>query len=451
MSEPQQRLVGTCRHVSDVAKNILDWVGESGEIVSAERVALLHEVYRTETTASTLARALDEGPAVAIVGPSRSGKTQLLAGLVERDGGTVSIRFEGIREQVGLVKYLCPEGARNDRSAVLRLTARPRAPSQNFPVVVRLLSMSDLVKILGAMFLAGAEPRDLEPNVGRIDRAVAEARRRITAEAVPGLAEEDIWDIRHYFTTRFGDQPLVRTLLTSGYWENLTGIVSHLANADRARLLSVLWGGGDLFTNTFRELADAVSSLGCGREARCALDSVLGLDSRTGRFQRRADSIISSATLNGLGQADAETLVVSNEHGQWVSLPRPVLTAVMAEIRLPVVDAGSELLERADLLEFPAIDGLNGDGHSMREIARDPGQLGAVFMRAKASFLLERYTNEQSITAMAVCVDPGNPRLRELAGLVTTWVEKSHGPDPASRERQANGLFVCLTKLDKEF
>lgn len=451
MSDSQKRLASTCRRVGDVAKNILDWVGESGEIVPAERVALLHEVYRAETSASLLARALDEGPAVAIAGLSRSGKTQLLASLAERDGGTVSIRFEGIREQVGLIKYLCPEGTRTGRTAVLRLTARPRPASQNFPVVVRLLSMSDLVKILGAMFLAGAEPRALEPSTIRIDQAIAEARARIAAEPVAGLGEEEIWDIRHYFTTRFGDQPLVRALLTSGYWESLTEIAGRLPNAARARALAVLWGGDDRITDLFEELAGAVAGLGCGREARCALDAVLGLDSRTGRFQRRADSIISAATLNGLGQPDAATLVVSNEHGQWVSLPRPVLAAIVAEVRLPVPDSSSELLARADLLSFPAVDGLNAGGHSMREIERDPAQLGPVFMRAKSSFLLERYTDEQSITALAVCVDPASPRLTELGSLVSAWIEKSHGADPAARESQANGLFVCLTKLDKEF
>ena len=94
-----------------MAKNILDWVGESGEIVSAERVDLLHEVYRTETTASTLARALDEGAAVAIVGASRSGKTQLVASLVERDGGTVSIRFEGGKILLGGGAVTCVDGS----------------------------------------------------------------------------------------------------------------------------------------------------------------------------------------------------------------------------------------------------------------------------------------------------------------------------------------------------
>lgn len=451
MSEAGNRLAVSCRRVGDVAKSILDWVGESDQIIAAERVALLHEIYRTETTASTLVRALDEGPAVAIVGPSRAGKTQLLASLAERDGGTVSIRFEGIREQVGLIKYLCPEGARAGRSAVLRLTARARPASQNFPVVVRLLSMADLVKILGAMFLTGAEAPALEPRPSRIDHALAEARRKVRPEPVAGLAEEDIWDIRHYFTTRFGDEPLIRLLLTSGYWESLTGIAGHLANADRARVLSVLWGGDERLTEVFRSLADAVASLGCEREARCALDAVLGLDPRTGRFQRRPDSIINASTLNALGRPDAETLVVSNEAGQWVSLPRPVLAAVVAEVRLPVADSGAALLDRADLLEFPAIDGLNAGGHAMREIGRDAGQLGPVFMRAKSSYLLERYTDEQAVTAMVVCVDPSSPRLRELGGLVTAWIEKSHGTDPATRERQANGLFVCLTKLDKEF
>ncbi len=451
MSMHDNRLAAACTGVGETARKILDWISESGDLMAAERVALLHEVYRTETSASTLARAMRENPCVAFVGPSRSGKTQLISSIIERDGGTLAIRFDGIREHVNFLKHISPEGGRTGSSTVMRLTARNGTGAQNFPVAVRLLTIADLIKIFGGAFIAGAERSDLEPSMAMIDRTVSEARRRLLAEPQAGLTEEDVWDIRHYFTTHFGEEPLVRALLTGGYWEMLTGLVSHLPNADRGRLLSVLWGGLAPVTDTFVKLADAVVSLSCGREARCALDAVLGIDSRTGRFQRRPDNILSAQTLQNLGRPDDNTVVVSSQFGQWVSIQRTVLAAIIAEVRLPVANASCALLEKADLLEFPSIDAPQGGANLVRGLRKDPGQLGPLYMRAKSTYLLERYVEEQALTSMAVCMEAGNARPGELEGLVSAWVEKSHGADAPAREQQANGLFLCLTKFDKDF
>ncbi|MFM9942199.1 MAG: virulence factor SrfC family protein [Hyphomicrobiaceae bacterium] len=444
------RLHGLCRGVGETAREILDWIGDGADLVAAERVALLHEVYRTETTAATLADALQERPAVAFVGPSRAGKTQLVAALLDPDGA-LNIRFDGIRENINFLKSLAPDSSRYGSAVVTRLTSKGGTGAQNFPLSVRLLTMADVVKIIGAAFITGAERRDLEPDTALLDKRMQEARRHLRAEAVPGLAEEDIWDIRYYFSTRFGEEPLVRALLTSGYWETLTELVAFLSNADRARLLSVLWGGIEPFTATFNALADAVSSLACSQEARCALDATLGLDSRSGRFVRRPDSVLSAQTLATLHQPDDQSVVVASPHGQWVSVPRNVLAALIAEARLPVSGSPAPILDTTDILEFPSIDTTNSASNRVRSLARDPAGLGAIYMRAKSVYLLELYIREQAITSMVACIEPGVAKVGELAGLVAAWVEKSHGPDPAARELQASGLFLCFTKLDKEF
>ncbi len=450
MNARDNRLHGLCRNVGETARQILDWIGDGADLVAAERVALLHEVYRTETTAAMLATALQERPAVAFVGPSRSGKTQLVAALLDPDGAP-NIRFDGIRENINFLKSIAPDSSRYGSAVVTRLTSRTGTGAQNFPLSVRLLSMADVVKIIGAAFITGAERRDLEPDMALLDRRMQEARRHLRAESVPGLAEEDIWDIRYYFSTRFGEEPLVRALLTSGYWEALTELVAFLSNTDRARLLSVLWGGVEPFTLTFTALAEAISSLGCHQEARCALDATLGLDSRSGRFVRRPDNVLSAQTLATLHQPDDQSVVVASRHGQWVSIPRSVLSALIAEARLPVSGSSAPLLDTADLLEFPSIDTTNSASNRVRSLADDPAGLGAIYMRAKSVYLLELYIREQAITSMVACIEPGVTKVGDLAGLVAAWVEKSHGSDPTGREQQANGLFLCFTKLDKEF
>lgn len=451
MSRQENLLAAACIGMSGTAKRILDWIDDNGSFMAAERVALLHEVYRTETSATTLARAATDSPCVAFVGPPRSGKTNLIASMIERNGGTLAIRFDGIREQVAYLKQIAPDSSKTGSAAVVRLTASLSDGAQNFPVAIRLLSSADIVKILGAAFMSGAERADLEPSMAMIDRLVADAQARTIPESVPGLNEEDIWNIRHYFTARFGEEPLIRALLTGGYWERLTELIPNLQPPDRARLLSVLWGGAAPMTALFVSLTEALASLGHGREARCALDSLLGLEPRTGRFQRRPDNILNAQTLATLGQSDDQTVVVCTTFGQWVSVSRSVLAAIVAELRLAVAGAPGEILERADILEFPSIEPTTAAAGQLRSLQHDPGQLGQLFMSAKSIYLLERYTEEQALTGMVVCLEAGASKVGALAGLVGRWVDCSHGAEPAERELQANGLFVCFTKIDRDF
>lgn len=444
------RIAGACNQVGDAARQLLDWIGDSGDVLSAERVALLHEAWHAEASARALARALDERPCAAIVGPSRSGKTQLVSSLLDPHSASPSIRFDGIREHVNFLRHVAPDSARHGSAMVMRMAGDRQPGADNFPVSVRLLTIAEIVKILGAAYITGSDRRTVEDEATRLDALVRAAEARLRPEPVAGLGEEDVWDIRHYFAGRFGEEPIMRRLLTSGYWERISGLVARLTNADRAELLGVLWGGLAPFTGAFVAMAEAIAGLGCATEARLALDAVLGIDPRNGKFQRRADNILTAQALGALGRFDDQTVVARSQHGQWVSIARSVLAGIVAEVRLPVGGSDSPLLEAADIIEFPSIDSRTGATSVRDLLERDPAQLGAVFMRAKAHYLLERYVHEQAITAMIVCIDPATVKVGALAGLVGSWVERSHGADPEAREAQANGLFVCFTKLDKE-
>ena len=83
-------------------------------------------------------------------------------------------------------------------------------------------------------------------------------------------------------------------------------------------------------------------------------------------------------------------------------------------MRLPVANAASDLLEKADILEFPSVDGASSAGNFIRTLRQDSGQLGTLYMRAKAVYLLERYIEEQAITSMVVCIEPSNAKVGEL-------------------------------------
>lgn len=450
MSAFENRLVFACKQVGEASAEILEWIDANGGLVSTERVSLLHEFYRAEAQAERLSAAVNQMPATAFVGPSRAGKTQVVTSLIEQGRGRLSLRFDGIREPIDYARQIVPEGTRAGISMVVRLSQKARPLPQNFPIALRLLSLAEVIKILGSAFFAANTQRDTVPSLAQVRKLHDEAAGRMSAEPVPGLTEEAVWEIRTYFSNRFGDEPLFRALSAAGFWQSLARIGPYLGNDGRGRLVSLLWGGSKPFTRAFVILADTLASLGGGAEANCALDAILSLDPRTGKFSRRTDSVISGETVHRLALPDDQTVVVCNEFGHWISVPRTALAALGAEVRLPIPGWSNELLDKADILEFPGIDHRESVPGLTKALNTDATLLGRLFMRAKAVYLLDSYGADHKITSMVLCIDPATRKVGELASLVANWVDTSHGRDAVQREHHDNALFVALTKIDKE-
>lgn len=451
MSAFENRLVFACNQVRDAAAETLEWINDNDALVGTERISLLHEFHRTEVSALSLAAAVTQPPSVGFIGATRCGKTHTIAAMLEKGGGRLVMRFEGIREKIDFLRNIVPESGRFGASMVMRLSENDKARPQNFPIGMRLLSTADVIKIMGNAYFAAVGKRARVPSLQEVRDVHAEVQPLAGEDPVVGLSEEDIWDIKAYFTTRFGEEPLFRTLFAAGYWQALARLGPHLDNTARARMLGLLWGNLEPFNTAFVFLANAVASLGGGLEANCALDAILSIDPRTGKFSRRADSVINGETAAMLGQQDERTVVVCNEFGHWFSMPRTALAALAAEVRLPLSPESSEVTRNADFLEFPGLDHRPAVPNLENALAKDPAVLGRIFLRAKAIYLVDLYTAEHRLTSMVVCVDHAQRDVAELAPLVGKWVETSHGRDAVTRERHDNSLFLAFTKVDKEF
>ncbi len=69
-------------------------------------------------------------------------------------------------------------------------------------------------------------------------------------------------------------------------------------------------------------------------------------------------------------------------------------------------------------------------------------------MRGKVDFLFQRYTAEQELTSMLLCVKPSNMEVTTLAGVVDEWIAVTHGKTPEARMGKPVLLFFCLTMFD---
>ena len=169
MSYFENRLAMSCKQLGEASSELLEWIDDNADLVGTERISLLREFYRSGQSAQRLAAAVNAMSCVAVVGPRRSGKTQLVAALIERGNGTLALRFDGIQDSIGFARQIVPEGGRLGTSAVIRLSAKVRPAPQNFPIAVRLMSLADLVKIVGSAFIKAVPARrEQVPDVMRV-------------------------------------------------------------------------------------------------------------------------------------------------------------------------------------------------------------------------------------------------------------------------------------------
>lgn len=450
MSVVENRLVFDCHQVGEAASEFMDWVADNGMPLGAERVSLLHELYENGAAAERLALSANLPPSVAFVGPPRAGKTGIVIPLVRGGGaGRLMLRFEGIQEAVDYTSQILPDG-RAGLAMAVRLSSKKRAALKNFPVGIRLLSIPDVIKILASAFLADAAGRELVPTLDDVRIVHQAAAAKADNVELPGLSEDDVWDIRAHLAERFGSGPVFRALSAANYWQTLAKHGPYLSNKARGELLQLLWGGLAPFTRAFVKLAGIVETLGHTQEANCALNAVVTIDPRTGRLLRATDSVIDGATGARCMTDGDDAVLVCNEYGLWNSVSRTGLAALASELRLTVQTGGGGVLDNADVLEFPGIDTGQSAGSFLPALRADAGVLGQVFMRAKAAYLLDRSIIDHRITSMVVCIDPATREVGELAGLVQKWVERTHGADANVREHRDSALFLALTKIDKD-
>ena len=221
---------------------------------------------------------------------------------------------------------------------------------------------------------------------------------------------------------------------------------------DRAALFSLLWGRLDSFTEMFVALVGALDGIGHAAEAQAAASALIPRE-----LGSVPNSIIDVAVLARLGtepdKADTIPLVpmTAGKAGPPTALPRATLTALIAEVSLVIAEEPWPFFEHTDLLDFPGAR----SRLKLTNLPEPPNERSAqtreLFLRGKIAYLFQRYTDELELTSMLLCMPPSVAEVKDLAGMVRSWIAATHGATPERRKTVRNALFLVLTKHDLEF
>ena len=439
MTPTDATLSATCRNLDQIGSEFLSWLDENTERVRQEKAGLIKEFRRLSAQARRLEQAVRRPMCVGVFGPSQSGKSYLISALARKGVAPLLADFAG--QQIDFIRDINPEGGRESTGLVTRFTLQPAAgATAAAPVQMRLLTQTDLVKILGNTYYADCDHSEDELlTQAQLSEFLDQLIPAAQIQPVDPLTADDVFDLQAYFERYFKGQERIR-LLRHGYWEQAAQLAPRLPIQERAKLFGVIWGGVEAFSQLYIRLYNGLQGLNFANDAYAGLEALLP----------REQSIIDVQTLKGLGSGGGQTLTLASADGARVTLPRNEVTALIAELRIVISEQPWDFFQHTDLLDFP--------GARSRELIKDlstfletDDALRNLFLRGKVAYLFERYCAEQELTSMLLCIGPSNQEVKTLPDMVYEWIASTHGATAEQRARQPTALFLVLTKFDMEF
>lgn len=438
-----------------------------------------------------LKRALGEKPAVAAFGESQKGKSYLIGNLLQKEKRPFTVRSGETGEEVNFVASVNPIGNKREATGVVTrftsFTPGSDRHSQQYPVIIKLLSPAELATILADGYvndLSDFRTYSME-ELKQISSGITARYAAQPVQPAPAITEDEVLDIKQYLAT-FA-QSATTNIRTSGYFEALASVATRIPAADLPEALKYLWHENPVLTALFSRLLGTLGRLAYRREAYASLESVRHygdnkntcmsvdclneLDLTSG--QRMMDIMLRQADGSMLKVADVPKCEVSALCAETVyRIDERYLSDVEEYFRAPQAEAGAmqpesarklgdsvtkDLLREVDLLDFPgARSRLKLMEDFLSNIDEDAGASNSVQMllRGKVAFLFNSYNENRTINILLLCHDHENPSVSDMYIMINSWVERYVGKTPQARQNTVNQyggispLFLVGTKFN---
>lgn len=438
MDQQDKELAQRCRMLHDSARQAESWLKDNSAVTGSATGALLKEMRHAARFFGKCEAAARRKMCVGVFGPSQSGKSYLISALARTPQGALLADFCGTTHD--FITEINPEGGRESTGLVTRFTTTPPPGlTPDHPLRLRLLTETDVVRVLANTYYADCDHKDA-PDAEALDAALDELEQQ-TGPENGAVSADDVEELREYLQRNFASRPRVQ-MLQYGYWTRAASLAPRLDMPGRARLFSLIWNATPQFHDLLLKLGRALEALGHATEADCPEAALLP----------RSSSIIDVERLQRLDNPDTDDVLPLRavQGGQTALLPRAVIAALTAELTIVMHEKPDDFFDHTDLLDFPGYRSRYQLDDLARALERDD-KLSDLFLRGKVAYLFERYCEERELTSMLLCIGPGNQEVQDLPRAIQTWIAATHGEDPTSRAGRPSALFLVLTKMDMEF
>lgn len=424
--------------------------------------------------------ALESNPAIAAFGESQKGKSYVISSLLARKGQQFMVPDPKTGKEYNFVEQFNPIVRDTEATGVAtRFTRSYDVPDKQFPVMVKILTLADMLSILCDTAYNDVNTHPIIEHED-IDEFMASQERRYKRLPVVQnvIDEDDIMNIREHVEKHIGSTK-AKELLDSSFFDILARIVPHVQSQDWPSLMSKLWYDNPDITSLFVRLIKGYETLEYAKRIYVPISALLNTTT----------TLMSSACLQ---QLDTITPITGNSDphlgtdllvgdGKVINgFSKSVLSAITAEIVFQIPQetineqlsycldgirddvnkqrllskgwnrkVSKEFLNTVDILDFPgARDRLKLHEEQVKEELNKQ-----MVLRGKVSYLFNKYNDEGLLNALMLCHDHMHLGTNMMPSLIEQWVNKNVGS--TVKERTAyidrsivSPLFLIATKFN---
>ena len=395
----------------------------NSELLGAHAFTVQQKLRNTNLIVNRINNAMTLKPTIGIYGPSQAGKSYLTAKFAENNDGKLSVKMD---KEYDFLRDINPSGGRESTALVSRFSTDKIQENSEFPVKAKLLSEAEIVCILAnSYFCDNDDP--VYPSDDQILEILSACKIDISTAH---YHHEDALLIEHYLEKKILPRNLKGRF--SNLWVAIANCYENSSLDIRARIYSILWNLDENFSDLFVKLATSLERLQNSDEVLLPIASLLP----------RETSIIDVNILKSIANSQSGLLTVLSK-GKEVEIERAILSGLISELFLQIVEPQRDLFDKADLLDFPG-----ARTRFEKSISNMPDEgINEFFLRGKIDFLFHKFTIDLAIDALVFCIDPGPMNIKELPRSLEDWIELSDFEGSSEKPR----LFFTLTKFDTHF
>ncbi|MCQ2975791.1 MAG: putative virulence factor [Bacteroidales bacterium] len=439
------KLIQQCTMVKQVIEDSMKWV--QANVEKDKQAVTIYNLKKLRRDAKRYENALPKRPSVAIFGQSQVGKSYLVSNLAKTpEALSLFVKVPDTGEEVDFIANINPPGGGKEATGLVsRFTTNNTWQSGYKPYLLRLFSQADLVKIISNGYLSDITHYTYAVNREEIQKEIQALASIKQNSPCPGFSEDEVYDVKEYCNNNFRDHFIIKDLNNINFWDDIASIIPYVDSAQRYKVFEIIWGKQPFFTELFKKLSDGLRQLNFLSEIRTELDALTP----------QQDTILDVERLRELYKDAKKPPVKCYDGGNLLAtLDRSILSALTAEVVLPLADSTAtnpkrSFLKEADVLDFPG-------ARSRQQIPevtfeeKDNNDKLLVFLRGKIAFLFNRYNFNYEISTLLFCMDDKQPEVADLPKFLYEWIRNTHGGSPEKRAERERKLALLVQQNDIE-
>jgi len=463
-----QELIQNCQQIKQVVDAYATWV--KNNVDATKQGVHINNLKRFRRTAKRYENAASKRPSIALFGQSQVGKSYLVSNIGKMPTENVQyVIDEKSGAKISFIQYINPAGGGKESTGlVTRFSIHSQAKGTK-PITIKLLSQSDLVRILTNGYLSDIKEYTYSINPSEINSRLQSLKSQLSSSRYSEFSEDDVYDVKEYLDAEFKDSFIVRDLNKTDFWEEIAEIVPYLRYDNRWQVFEFLWGKQPFLTKLFNLLSEGLrqvdfsAHLGVGFEALIPrevsiidvqryyelFDSDTEFNQKIASVKQNMDNASKAFVSQFLDLSEVSaTLKVETSEGRITAIHRNVLAAVTAELCLTLPSQIAEhpqrtFLKDADILDFPGAR----SRHMIPEVtfvANDEKKKLEIFLRGKIAYLFEQFNHNLEISTLVFCQSNDQPNVTYLPKLISNWVKLIHGENAEAREKREQKLSTIV-------